>query len=270
MHKNELLIEANELSQMIGNENCVLVDCRAKLDDPDWGRHEYFRGHLPNAIFVDLNTQLSAPSGIHGRHPLPQRESFADLLASWGITHETLLVPYDSKDSVYACRFWWMARWLGVRQVRVLNGGLRSWLDLGGSLSTEVESQKRSGFVAKSSLTRTVSAEDIQNRSLTLIDARAIERFRGDIEPIDAKAGHIPGAICRPYESNLSVDGKFIMQNSQFNALTDDLDIACYCGSGVSATQNIMAILLAGLPEPALYPGSWSEWIQDPSRPVSP
>ena len=124
--------------------------------------------------------------------------------------------------------------------------------------------------MAKPSLTRTVSAEEIQEHSHTLIDARAIERFRGEIEPIDAKAGHIPGAICRPHESNLLIDGRFDLQHSQFNTLTADLDIVCYCGSGVSATQNIMAILLAGMPEPALYPGSWSEWIQDPKRRTSP
>lgn len=270
MRKNELLIEANELTQIIGDENCVLIDCRAKLDDPDWGQREYSRGHLPRAIFADLNTQLSAPSGVGGRHPLPQRESFADLLASWGITHDTLLVPYDSNNSVYACRFWWMARWVGIKQVRVLNGGLKSWLSVGKGLSTEIGSQKRSRFVAETSLTRTVSAEEIQEHSHTLIDARAIERFRGEIEPIDAKAGHIPGAICRPHESNLLIDGRFDLQHSQFNTLTADLDIVCYCGSGVSATQNIMAILLAGMPEPALYPGSWSEWIQDPKRPTSP
>ena len=112
MRKNELLIEANELTQIIGDENCVLIDCRAKLDDPDWGQREYSRGHLPRAIFADLSTQLSAPPGAGGRHPLPRRESFADLLASWGITHDTLLVPYDSNNNVYACRFCgWRVGW---------------------------------------------------------------------------------------------------------------------------------------------------------------
>ena len=270
MRKGELLIEVNELTRIIGIENCVLIDCRAKLDDPYWGQEEYSRGHLPGAIFANLNTHLSAPPGTHGRHPLPKRQLFVDLLSCWGITHDTLLVPYDSNDNVYACRFWWMARWVGIKRIKVLNGGLGSWLSFGKSLSTDVPKQKRSQFVAKSSLTRTVSAEDIQNQSYTLIDARAAERFRGEVEPIDTKAGHIPHALCRPYEANLSTDGKFDTQSSQFNALSDDLDVVCYCGSGVSATQNIMAILLAGLPEPALYPGSWSEWIQNPARPISP
>ena len=269
MRENELLIEVKELTRIIGIENCIPIDCRAKLDDPYWGQEEYSRGHLPGAIFANLNTHLSAPPGTHGRHPLPKRQLFVDLLSCWGITHDTLLVPYDSNGSVYACRFWWMARWVGIKQVKVLNGGLGSWLSFGKKLSTDVPKQKRSQFVAKSPLTRTVSAEDIQNHSYTLIDARAVERFRGEVEPIDAKAGHIPGALCRPYEANLSTDGKLNTRSSQFNALNGDLDVVCYCGSGVSATQNIMAILLAGLPEPALYPGSWSEWIQNPARPIS-
>ena len=267
---NELLIEATELTQMIGSENCVVIDCRAKLDDPDWGQNEYFRGHIPGATFADLNTHLSAPPGSRGRHPLPTRESFTDLLQDWGVTHDKLIVPYDSNNHVYACRFWWMARWVGMKNVKVLNGGLGSWLSLGENLSTDAPKQKKSQFVAKSPLTRTVSADDIQNHDYTLIDARAVERFRGEVETIDSKAGHIPSALCRPFEANLLADGKFDAQGTQFSTLTGDLDIVCYCGSGVSATQNIMGILLAGLPEPALYPGSWSEWIQNPSRPTSP
>ena len=272
MVKNELLIEAAELTRIIGSKNCVVIDCRAKLEDPDWGHNEYFRGHIPGATFADLNTHLSAPAGSRGRHPLPKRQSFTDLLQGWGVTHDKLVVPYDSNNHVYACRFWWMARWVGMENVRVLNGGLLSWLDLGESLSTDVpmQTQKRSQFVAKPALTRTVSADDIQNHDYTLIDARAPERFRGEIETIDSKAGHIPGAVCHPYEANLSTDGRFNTHGAQFSALTGNSDIVCYCGSGVSATQNIMGILLAGLPEPALYPGSWSEWIQNPSRPTSP
>ena len=270
MRKNELLIEANELKRIVGTKTCVVIDCRAKLDDPDWGREEYSRGHLPGAIFADLNTHLSAPPGTRGRHPLPTRQKFADLLCSWGIKYDTLLVPYDSNDNVYASRFWWMARWVGITQVKVLNGGLGSWLSLGESLSMEEPKRKRSQFVAQPPLTRTVSADDIQKHNYALIDARAVKRFRGKIEPIDTKAGHIPGALCLPYEHNLSSDGKFNTQSTRFNAFSSDLDIVCYCGSGVSATQNIIAILLAGLPEPALYPGSWSEWIQNPMRPISP
>ena len=246
-----------------------VIDCRASLGDPDFGRAAFAERHVSGAVFADLDRDMAAPPGEAGRHPLPDRDDFAALLGSWGVTYETHLIAYDADAGAYACRFWWLARWLGHDKVSVLDGGLAAWDDIGGPTDAEVAELEPSSYAPRRPLTRHLNADQIQNGDHVLVDARAQERFDGVKEPIDFKAGHIPGAVCRPFDGNLNAAGRFDSDSSRFDDLPDG-DVVCYCGSGVTATHNIFAMCLAGLPEPALYPGSWSEWIRDPSRPTTP
>lgn len=272
----DTLIDPEVLFDHLEDPDWCIVDCRASLTDPRAGAAAYARGHLPGAVFADLATELSGPlvAGVSGRHPLPSPDALADTLGHWGIGAQTQVVAYDAGNSAYASRLWWLVRWLGHSRVAVLDGGLSAWQSAGLPLQTEVGARVAGSFPIRPPLTRAVSVTDIIERpdTLNLIDARAEARFRGEVEPIDPVAGHIPGARCIPFEGNLDRDNRFAAPDvlrSRFAAhRSADRELVCYCGSGVSACHNILAMRAAGLPEAALYPGSFSEWIQDPDRPV--
>ena len=245
-------------------------DCRAVLGDPDAGRRAYERGHIPGALHADLDRDLAAPPGTGGRHPLPDRAALAAKFAAWGAGIQDQLVFYDDAGGAFAARCWWLARWCGHAASAVLDGGLDAWP---GALTTHVPAPERGDFQLRPALTRTVTATGVADRidEITLIDARTQRRFDGLFEPIDAVAGHIPGATCRPFQENLDARGRFRAAAElaeRFVGLTENP--VCYCGSGVTAAHNILAMRLAGFDEPALYPGSWSEWITDPARPIAP
>jgi thiosulfate/3-mercaptopyruvate sulfurtransferase len=271
------LISAAELRTSIVTGNPpVLLDVRWRLgaDDP---RGEYTAGHLPGAIYVDLESELAgAPDPAAGRHPLPSPAALGVALSRWGIGPDTDVVVYDDNAGMSAARAWWLLRWLGHERVRLLDGGLAAWRAAGGPLTTEVPAPTPSTELAPpvGGAVPTVAAADIAaGRVGTLLDARAVERFRGDEEPIDAVAGHIPGAVSAPTAGNLAPDGTFLSPaelRRRFERLgaTPDRGVAVYCGSGVTAAHEVLALELAGIPA-ALYPASWSGWIADPGHPVA-
>ena len=265
----KLLISPNELA---ADASCVVFDCRFSLMDKQAGFHEYAAGHIPGARHADLERDLSAAPGKAGRHPLPDRADLATCLRTWGIRNDSRVVCYDQNSSAFAGRFWWLVRWLGHADVSVLDGGLDAWIAGGFETEAESVSPDQGDFTERSPLTRTCSPEDLPDANVNLLDARDAARFRGESEPLDSVAGHIPGALCVPFVNNLA-GGQFkspevLRKQFRTQAIHPESEIVCYCGSGVTATHNILALLLAGYPEPALYPGSWSEWITDPNRPV--
>lgn len=264
------LLSADQLRQRIDDPEWIIIDCRAALGDPNWGRTAYEQGHIPGAHYASVDHDLAAAPGARGRHPLPSKDDFVRTVQRWGVTQESNVCVYDDNNSMFACRLWWMLRWLGHGAVYVLDGGLAEWTKGGGSLSTIEPQPGNSSFVASAPLTRSVTVDEILGGDFKLIDARTRERFDGLEEPIDHKSGHIPGAVCRPFQQNLQPDGRFNLESSQFDDVDTSSPVVCYCGSGVTATHNVFAMLLAGHVEPALYVGSWSEWIEDSSRPTAP
>ena len=270
------LIAAAELAARGGPDWC-LIDCRASLTDPAFGANAYRAGHIPGAVFADLAHDLSGPiaPGVTGRHPLPDPTTLAATFGRWGIRADTQVVAYDSGNGAYAARAWWLLRWLGHERAAVLDGGLAAWQAAGNRIVAGDQSRTATTFPIRPSLTKTVSAADILQHGdrYDLIDARSLARFRGEVEPIDPVAGHIPGARCVPFEGNVDERQRFIARDAlaaRFAPPTGQRTKpqACYCGSGVTACHDILAMVHAGLPEPALYPGSFSEWIQDPTRRV--
>lgn len=266
------LISAENLTARLqtGGNGLALLDCRARLGEPDYGRRVYAEGHLPGAVHVDLDTDLAAPPGAAGRHPLPDRAELAAKLRDRGLNDADQVVVYDDAGGAFAGRAWWCLRWLGHRAVALLDGGLQHWP---GPLSTEPSDRPPGDFSLRPSLTRTIDADRLADSlaALTVVDARSRERYEGREEPIDPVAGHIPGAVCLPFQENLGGDGKFLDAETlarRFEGLGPE--VVCYCGSGVTAAHNVLAMTIAGLAEPMLYPGSWSEWIVDPSRPRAP
>ncbi len=278
------LIEVEDLAQVLKSDSDVFVfDCRFSLEDDQYGQDRYAADHIPTAQYANLHQQLSAlvVPGITGRHPLPTKESFASRIRKWGVTPGALVVAYDDSNGIFAARLWWMFRWLGHSSVLVLNGGINAWTEAGHSLVRDIPRYSQSNFQALSSITRSVEADavlddvlsEVLDDSGVLADARALPRFKGDIEPLDPVAGHIPGAICLPFTENCHA-GRFLAADElrqRFNdaGIRPDTRVTCYCGSGVTAAHNILALVHAGFPEPILYAGSWSEWITDPGRPIS-
>ncbi len=247
-----------------------ILDCRARLGDPDFGPRAYAEGHIPGACYASLDDDFAAAPGDGGRHPLPEPERLRDRFRDWGVNDDDQIVVYDDAGGAFAARAWWCARWLGHEAVAVLDGGLPAW---SGPLGRETPAPRRGDFSIRPSLTRTVDADTLLQRlpGAHLVDARSQERFDGREEPVDPVAGHIPGAVCRPFQGNLTASGRFQPPEAlarRFAGLPDD--VICYCGSGVTAAHNVLAMKIAGRPEPVLYPGSWSEWIRDPNRPREP
>jgi len=243
-----------------------------------WGGAEYAKAHVPGAQFVHLDRDLSAPkTGSNGRHPLPTPEAAAALFARLGIDEHKQVVAYDQDNGMYVARLWWMLRWLGHDAVAVLDGGFAKWSKEGREMTADVPEAHASSFGIHR-VTPTVSASGVRaslhRHTLFLMDARAPERFRGDVEPLDPVAGHIPGARNRPFAQNLDADGTFkhpAFLRAEFTALLDGAShetVVHSCGSGVSACHNILAMEIAGMPGTRLYPGSWSEWCADPMRPI--
>lgn len=261
-----------------------LFDCRFDLTDPAAGAAQFQAGHIPGAIHLDLERDLAGTvtPGRTGRHPLPKREAFARLLRSHGVDETTQIVAYDDSGGLFAARLWWMARWAGHGRVAVLDGGYQAWLKrhddaaaVGGrDGAEEAGSASDSGAAHTPPEPVTMQAVRENASAWTLLDARAADRFRGENEMLDPIAGHIPGALNAPFQDNLAADGRFFGRSAlrdRFKGLlagSGAAPVVCYCGSGVSAAHNILAFVHAGLEEPALYPGSWSEWITDPANPI--
>ena len=276
------LISAPGLAAHLDDKDWVIVDCRHDLMNLDAGRDGYAIGHIPNAVFADMESELSgakrgADGQFRGRHPLPERAALVETLRSWGIGDSTQVVAYDAHGGMFAARLWWLLRWLGHPAVAVLDGGLAAWQAAGLPMSAELPSPARGGIAEKAPLVETVSIADVlanlDNGQCTVVDARAPDRFRGENETIDPVGGHIPGAKNRFFKDNLDADGRFksaAQLKAEFAPLFADPTAAIMqCGSGVTACHNLLALEVAGLPGAALYPGSWSEWVSDSSRPVA-
>lgn len=274
------LITVSELRDHLLDPDWCVLDCRHELADFSAGRHAYEAGHIPGAQFADTETELSgARTGRNGRHPLPQRAALERQFGHWGIHAHTQIVAYDAHGGHYAARLWWLARWLGHTHVAVLDGGWPAWKAQTSLSSSEPAPRPAQHYTAQASLMCVVNVDEVQSRAArtVLVDARAPERYRGEVEPIDAVAGHIPGAINRFWQANLAdiAQGRFKSASElrqEFSALLSDRspqEFIAYCGSGVTACHQLLAMAHAGLPGAALYAGSWSEWIADPARPVA-
>jgi thiosulfate/3-mercaptopyruvate sulfurtransferase len=280
------LISAAELAERITDPNVVVVDCRHDLMNLAAGREGYAIGHLPGAVFGDIETQLSgakrgADGVFRGRHPLPEKEALVETLRGWGVNDDSQVVAYDAHGGMFAARLWWLLRWLGHEAVAVLDGGMAAWQSIGKPLTTETGSTPRGGISIRAPLVPTVTVADVMENvdkgERIVIDARASDRFRGENETIDPVGGHIPGARNRFFKDNLQADGRFkdpATLREEFAALVDDPARAIMqCGSGVTACHNLLALEVAGMPGAALYPGSWSEWVgegkNDSGRPVA-
>ena len=278
------LIEVSELEQI--QRDCIIIDTRFSLADSTEGACLYQEGHIPGAYFLDLNHDLSSSmTASSGRHPLPDVEALASKLKKIGVNTSSQIVVYDQQAGAFAARLWWLCRWLGLENVAVLNGGMAAWLGSAADtverpieLSSNIAAICAGSFVACPNPALLVTAQYIEknleshNRERpveALVDARGLERFAGNVEPIDPVAGHVPGAISCSFEKNLNSDGFFrdvkeLAENHQAH-----LGAIHMCGSGVTACHNILACTHAGQPMPRLYAGSWSEWIRDTSRPVA-
>lgn len=257
-----------------------IFDCRFNLADPSSGRRAYAGGHLPGAQFLDLEEDLSGPvTGRNGRHPLPDPCLLAAKLASLGVHAETQVVAYDDVGGMFAARLWWLLRWLGHHRVAVLDGGLHAWTNGGHALSTGAVLPRPANFHLHLHDSMKVDSDYVLNHlhtpDMVLIDARSPDRFRGDNETLDPVGGHIPGAVNRFFRDNLSPDGCFKQASElqeDFGRLIkggDASHVILQCGSGVTACHNLLAMEVAGLDGARLYPGSWSEWCSDPTRPVA-
>ena len=276
-----MLIAATTLRQNLSRSDWVVFDCRHDLADSRRGARVYREGHLPGAYFASVETELSGlKTGANGRHPLPDAAAFAAFLNAHGVTAETQIVAYDDVGGQYAARLWWLARWLGLTRVAVLDGGLPKWIADGNPLSVEMPTPRPTGgVIARPDATMVRSAADVragtENASRCIVDARAPERFRGEVEPIDLVAGHIPTALNRFFKSNLRADLTMRAPaelRREFAAMLGGWrpdQVIHQCGSGVTACVNVLAMEHAGLGGSALYVGSWSEWIADPARPIA-
>jgi thiosulfate/3-mercaptopyruvate sulfurtransferase len=233
----------------------------------------YASGHIPGAVFIDLDRDLASPPGPRGRHPLPAAEDFAAAMRAAGVSAGTRVVAYDDANGLAAARAWWLLRYFGHEQVSVLDGGLSAWIAAGGELAQGEETPDHEGtFRARPGAMPILDAEGAGRLATTgvLLDARAPDRYRGESEPLDRVAGHIPGARNRPIARNLDGDGRLLAPAELREAFAElaDAEVGTYCGSGISAAQTVLALELAGI-QAALYPGSWSEWVTDPDRPVA-
>ena len=296
------LISVTQLQALIASGQPLRIfDCSFDLMQPHLGEKQYLESHISGAIFANLDTALSAKHGINpakagaeavitttgadapasgGRHPLPQREKFASWLSSVGFGNDMQAVVYDRNGANYCGRLWWMLKWAGHDNVAVLDGGLQAWVAAGGAVTSgEEPAHFQSNFALGTEKATLVSVQTVSanlGRPVqTLIDARANARFKGEVEPIDPVAGHIPGALNRPFAQNIGPDGKFkpaAQLKAEFEALLggrDPASVVHHCGSGVSAVPNILAMEIAGLGTTGLYAGSWSDWCSDASRPVA-
>jgi thiosulfate/3-mercaptopyruvate sulfurtransferase len=274
------IISEQQLNTIINNDNVRVFDCRFSLKDPQGGLKCYQSGHLPMAQFADMDTQLSsAMTETSGRHPLPDVDEFLAQLKAWGINKDTQVIAYDDISGAFASRLWWMMRWLGHEDVAVLNGGIQQWTKQGFALSQDEVEFAAGNFSGCANMDWLVDIEqvraDLDANKITLIDARAADRFTGKDKSIDPVPGHIPGASNLPFGGNLTNEGVFEsadMINQRFAKIIQDqplTNVVNMCGSGVTACHNLLAQAVAGMPPTKIYIGSWSQWIKDPSRPVN-
>jgi len=296
------LISAEQLQALMASGQPLRVfDCSFDLMQPHAGEQQFLTFHIPGAVYAHLDTALSARHGVNpskvgaqsvipasgadapasgGRHPLPSREKFAIWLSSVGFSNDMQAVVYDRNGANYCGRLWWMLKWAGHRNVAVLDGGLQAWQAAGGAVAHgEEPAHFQASFMLAPPLAVLVDADTVSRQlgrpAQTLVDARATPRFKGEVEPLDPVAGHIPGALNRPFSENMGPDGKFkpaAQLRAEFEALLgrrDPASVVHHCGSGVSAVPNLIAMEVAGLGPTALYAGSWSDWCSDPGRPVA-
>ena len=292
------LISVDQLQALMARKQPLRIfDCSFDLMQPHAGEEQYLASHIPGAVYAHLDKALSARHGVPGahgvltasgadapasggRHPLPNREKFATWLSSVGFANDMQAVVYDRNGANYCGRLWWMLKWTGHDKVAVLDGGLQAWAAAGGAVNSgEEPAHFQTNFMLAPALATLVDGQTVANQlgrpAQTLIDARATPRFRGEIEPLDPVAGHIPGALNRPFSQNLNPDGKFKSADqlrAEFETLLgghDPATVVHHCGSGVSALPNLIAMEVAGLGRTSLYAGSWSDWVSNPDRPVA-
>jgi thiosulfate/3-mercaptopyruvate sulfurtransferase len=269
------LIGVYELERLVSAASVRVIDCRFALADVDAGRRQYLQAHVPGAVYADLERDLSGDKKTgHGRHPLPSTDEMNAVFSRLGIDARQQVVFYDATNGIFAARAWWMLRYLGHQGAAVLDGGWQQWVDAELPAEQGEDSASASAFVGQPRTERLVSIDDISSR-WNLVDAREPARFRGEFEPLDPRAGHIPGAKNHFFLENLAEQGKFRQPIELRHAFTASLgklphsETVHYCGSGVSACHNILAQVHAGLDEPRLYCGSWSEWCTDSSRSIA-
>lgn len=279
------LISAPQLQTLMASGQPLMVfDCSFELMQPTGGDAQYLEQHLMGAVRADLDRHLSAKgapdAASGGRHPLPAREAFAAWLGSVGLTPDMQVVVYDRQGANYCGRMWWMLKWLGHEAVAVLDGGLQAWVAAGGAVDAGIKQARPAGSYPLSAPKALLASTEtvlhqLGRRDQTILDARAAPRFRGEVEPLDPVAGHIPGALNRLFSDNIGPDGRFkpaAQLRAEFDALLagrDPASVVHHCGSGVSAIPNLIAMEIAGLGRSGLYAGSWSDWCSDPARPVA-
>lgn len=278
------LISTRQLADLLALDcDRVVLDCRFNLAAPQAGRQAYDEGHIPHAQYVDLANDMSGPrstsEGVFcGRNPLPDRATLANKFRHWGVRATSQIVAYDAHDGVFAARLWWLARWLGHTHVAVLDGQFQAWLADEGAVCQKPCAQEAGDFRVGQPLVRWVDVHDVANtlstREVQLLDARPEDRYAGLNESLDARSGHIPGAMNRPFKANLDARGRFKnaerLRSELSTTLTDPESTIVYCGSGGAACQSLLAMEVAGFRGAALYPGSWSEWSGDANRPIEP
>jgi thiosulfate/3-mercaptopyruvate sulfurtransferase len=281
-HFTTLISPAQLLALQHDHARAMVFDCSFDLTNPAAGEAQYRQAHIPGAVYANLDRDLSAKgapdAASGGRHPLPDREKFATWLSAVGFANDMQAVVYDRNGNNYCGRLWWMLKWAGHDAVAILDGGLQGWQQAGGEVTARAEpSHFQSNFELKAPLRELADSDAVLRRlgsGQTLVDARATPRFKGEVEPLDPVAGHIPGALNRPFAQNMDAEGRFkpaAQLRAEFEQLLagrDPASVVHHCGSGVSAVPNLVAMELAGFAPTALYAGSWSEWCGDPQRPV--
>lgn len=279
------LIEPSELAAHLEDPGWAIIDCRFDLARPAWGAQAYAAGHIPHALYADLDHDLSAArTRLSGRHPLPQVAVLAARFGSFGIDTTVQVVAYDQGAGAFAARLWWLLRWLGHRRVAVLNGGFAAWERAGLPLSSGAERRAPRHFTAApddgllvtgAAVAAAVSSGAARSGEMLLVDARSADRFAGENETLDPVAGHIPGARNHPFAANHDAQGRWHSAQALRSAWDNTLrgvpaqQVVAMCGSGVTACHNLLALEVAGLSGARLYAGSWSEWITDPAHPVA-
>jgi len=281
MTNHNYLISPEELNQLLqlNSKDFAIFDCRFDLANVKKGLELYLQGHIPGAVYVDLEKDLSGGKNpLLGRHPLPEPSVWSSTISKLGISKSTLVILYDQQENIYSARMWWMLKAVGLNNVRILNGGFSNWVNYGGAVSTlieepqptlqEIDSSKFDGLVKMIDIQK-----NIQAPIFTVLDARASERYRGEVEPLDPVAGHIPGALNRLYKLNLNDQNLFKssseLKKEFLSFVNNPESIVHQCGSGVTACHNLLAMEIAGLQGSKLYAGSWSEWCNHPENPIA-